>query len=137
MKDYLKYFIWAVIIGIILFIGETIRIKLSELVETTYRVFPLVVYDVLFPIFIGMFLRLPRLIQEIREHKQWAMNWTKLLAIGLPALYMILTQLFLYTSNGIYFPFASEIAQITSQSTTTMTIVSLVFGYILLDSLKK
>ncbi|WP_372459169.1 hypothetical protein [Alkalihalobacillus deserti] len=133
MKNFIKYFIGTIVIGIILYIGFRIQLNLVEVAETTFRITSLVIFGTLFPIFIGMLLRIPRLIQEIREEKQWKVNWMKLVAIGLPSLYIIIAQLLFFTSFGHYLPFSLGIFQLMDSNITT--IISLVFGYVLLDSL--
>lgn len=135
MKNFIKYFTWTVFIGIILYLGFRIQIHLKEIAASTYRPIPLWIFLTLFPVFVGMLLRLPRLIQEIREKKHRTVNWAKLLGIGLPTFYIIITQLLLSTSFGQYIPFSSEIWGLMGSNISA--IIGLVFGYVLLDSFKK
>jgi len=136
MNNFIKYLIWSIVIGGFLYIGFQIQLHLEEVAETTFRMEGPVIFGTIFPIFIGMLLRLPRLIQEVKEGKQWTVNWVKLIVMGLPTFYIIITQLFFFTSFGHYLPFSSEIIQFLMNSNIA-TIISLIFGYVLLDSFKK
>lgn len=133
-KNLIKYFTCTVIMGVILYIGLRIQINLNVLAASTYKVMPYYLFGILFPIFMGMLLRLPSLIQEFREKKQRAVNWAKLLGIGLPTFYIIINELLFFTLFGQYLPFSLEIMRLMNSNIST--IIGLVFGYVLLDSFK-
>ncbi|MDQ0255693.1 hypothetical protein J2S74_003075 [Evansella vedderi] len=135
MKNFLKYFMWTMLIGIILYYGFKIELNLQEMARSTFRLFPLVVFGTLFPLFLGMILRLPQFINEIREKKRWKFNWAKFIAIGLPALYITIIPLFFFTSFGHSLPLTMEVAQVTNPSITTIS--GIISGYILLDCMKE
>lgn len=132
MRNFLKYFFWTVVIGLICFIGLRYQLELREEGSRNYYIIPSVIYATLFPILFGMLLRLPRLIREIKEKKEWTLNWVKLLTVGLPTLYITLVPLLALTFLGKYLPFAMKIIQLD-----VLTISGLIFGYLLLDSIKK
>jgi uncharacterized membrane protein len=134
MKHFLKYFIWTAIIGFILFIGFRLHLNLEEEAKVNYNIVPMTIFGVVFPIFIGMLLRLPLLIKEIKEMKRWTINWAKITAIGIPTLYITLSPLLYFTSFGHKLPFTLEMVQLNSNATT---VAGLIFGYVLLDSIKK
>ncbi|WP_157967349.1 hypothetical protein [Paraliobacillus zengyii] len=96
-----------------------------------YKIMPVVIYGTIFPVLIGLLLRLPKLIIEIKQNKQWTFDWVKFIGIGLPSFYIIAMS-FLPFAISIKLP---EINML--ESPTFQIIAGVVFGYILLDSLKK
>jgi hypothetical protein len=97
---------------------------------------PFYIFATIFPIVIGMLLRLPKLIVEIKEKKQWSFDWINVAAIGIPSIYIAMIPLLsLFTFFGMNWLFAKEL--ILLGDTTLTTIAGIVFGYVLLDSLKK
>jgi hypothetical protein len=72
---------------------------------------------------------------EIKEKKEWTFDWTKVIAIGIPALYVALFPILSSTSFGTNFLFGQVL--VLFENTTLITTAGIVFGYVLLDSLKK
>ncbi|WP_232824170.1 MULTISPECIES: hypothetical protein [Paraliobacillus] len=100
-----------------------------------YSLMPVVIYATIFPVVIGLLLRLPKLIIEIKQNKQWTFDWIKFIAIGLPSFYIIAMS---------FLPFADleavsiKVPEMNMLDSPTFQIIAgVVFGYILLDSLKK
>lgn len=115
--------------------GIKYQVQLEEEANETYDLFPVVLYATIFPIFIGLFLRLPKLILEIKHKKKWTFDWIKFSAIALPCLYIITITILAYSPLGGGFIKVPKIILIGSP--TIQMIVGIVFGYALLDSLKK
>ncbi len=132
MRKFLKYFFWTVAIVLIFFIGSRYELQLIEKGQMTYNLWPAAIFATAFPVIIGILLRLPKLITEIKRDKAWSVNWIKLLAVGLPTLYLALVPLLSFTFLGKYLPFAIDIIHLDSSN-----IAGLIFGYVLLDSLKE
>lgn len=132
MKKFLRYFVWTVVIGFIYYAGSRYELHLLNEAQMNYNFWPQVIFAALFPILIGMLLRLPKLIKEIQQEKAWAVNWMKLLAVGLPTLYVTLVPVLSLTSLFRYIPFVMDIIHLDLS-----TLAGLVFGYVLLDSLKE
>lgn len=135
MKRFLRYFISLLIIGIIIYLGLSYKLHLEREAAKTYTILPLIRFSFVLPIIIGMLLRLPKLIVEIKEKKQWTFDWIKFVVIAIPALAVASSPFILYTSIGKYFSYFGEL--VSSQNTLLMTVGGIVFGYVLLDSLKK
>lgn len=72
---------------------------------------------------------------EIKDKKEWSFNWIKVIAIGIPALYIASLPILSYSSFGMNFLFVKELMLI--ENTTLITTAGIVFGYVLLDSFKK
>jgi hypothetical protein len=100
-----------------------------------FELFPVVLFATVFPIVIGLLLRLPRLIIEIKENRKWTFDWIKLIAVGLPTLTILSMSIIPFSSLGESFIKIPEIIMVGSP--TIQIIAGVVFGYILLDSLKK
>ena len=132
MGKFLSYLFWTVFIGLIYYVGSRYELHLIEQGQMNYNFWPTVIFAALFPILIGILLRLPKLIKEIKQEKAWSINWMKLLAVGLPTLYVSLVPLLSLTSLFKYLPFAMDLIHLNLS-----TVAGLVLGYVLLDSLKE
>ncbi|MFD2043049.1 hypothetical protein ACFSTA_01865 [Ornithinibacillus salinisoli] len=96
---------------------------------------PVVLFGTIFPIVIGLFLRLPKLLIEIKQNKQWTFDWIKFIAIALPSCYILSMSVLPFSSLGVNSIKIPEIIMIGSP--TIQIIAGVVFGYTFLDSLKK
>jgi len=110
-------------------------VQLENEASKNFELMPVVLFTTLFPIVIGLFLRLPKLIIEIKQKKQWRFDWIKFIAIGLPTFLVISLFILPFTSLGEGIIIVPEILWIASP--TFQIIAGIVFGYILLDCLKK
>ncbi|WP_339148824.1 MULTISPECIES: hypothetical protein [unclassified Sutcliffiella] len=132
MRKFLRYFFWTVVIGFIIYVGSRYELHLIEQGQMNYNFWPTVIFATIFPVLIGILLRLPRLIKEIKQEKAWSVNWIKLLAVGLPIFYVVLVPLLSLTSLFRYLPFAMDIIHFD-----LATLAGVIFGYVLMDSLKE
>jgi hypothetical protein len=119
--------------GFIFYLGAKYQIRLDEKASTTYDLMPVLLFATIYPIGIGLLLRLPKLIIEIKEKKQWTFDWIKVVSIGVPALYIASAPIL--ATTGINFLFVKGL--MLMGSFTLITVAGIVFGYVLLDSLKK
>lgn len=133
MKRFFYYLAWTLGIGIILYYGMQYQQDLGDQVAKTYNPIPLFIYVTLFPILIGVLLGLPKLFNDIRKNKKWKVDWIKLIAVGVPSLYIGSTSLLMLLPFQLIF---IDRIMFLNQSTFT-TVAGLVFGYILIDSLKE
>ena len=81
----------------------------------------------------GMLLRLPKLIIEIKDKKRWSIDWVKVLVIGIPSIYIAMIRLLLLFMEIICY-FSIEVMLLGDFTFTY--IAGVIFGYVLLDSLK-
>ncbi|WP_409271762.1 hypothetical protein V1499_19345 [Neobacillus sp. SCS-31] len=135
MKRFLYYLGSTVVIGIIFYLGMKYHINLKKEAEMSFNMFPTLIFTIVSPVVIGMLLRIPKLILEIIEKKKWTFDWAKIVAVGLPALYVGMAPYLYYTPMGDYMPFAAVFASLGASTITTAA--GVVFGYVLLDSLKE
>ncbi|WP_053367968.1 hypothetical protein [Bacillus sp. FJAT-27245] len=135
MKKFLHYLGSTLFVCIILYMGMKYHFHLKKEAEATYQMLPLLFFAVVSPIVIGMVLRLPKLILEILERKRWTFDWAKIVAVGLPALYVAMLPYVYYTQIGGHLPLAKEFAIL--EYSAIPTAAGIIFGYVLLDSFKK
>lgn len=135
MKRFVYYFVSTIVIGIIIYLGVKYQIYLGEKAKMTFEIIPVITFTSLFPIAVGVLLRLPAFMIKVKEKRPWTFDWVKIGAIGIPALYIALIPLLSLTSFAGSLPFVMEIMLIgDSMLTTTAGIVS---GYVLLNSIKR
>ncbi|WP_066050791.1 hypothetical protein [Robertmurraya korlensis] len=129
-----KYLFVTVVFAIILYIGAFIQLEIQEYQRSNYRMVPLMLFVSFFPILIGMFLRVPGLVKELKQNKRWEIDWGKVLMIGIPTLYIALYPFLFSIGIPVVSIFLSNYLLGTQYVTTT--IAGVVSGYILLGSLK-
>jgi hypothetical protein len=132
------YFIaWTVGIGIVFYFGIKYQAHLKNEARMTAKMVPVLVFETIFPIIIGILLRVPKLIMEIREKRLWTYDWVKIVAVGLPTLYITFLPLLSFTTPfGMDLLFSYEILFL-GDPVKTITTSGIIFGYVLLDSLKR
>ncbi|WP_404334569.1 hypothetical protein [Planococcus rifietoensis] len=139
MKRFFYYFIWSIAIIFIVYAGLQLQQLLSDRATAEFDPTPLWIYVVIFPIVIGLLLRTPKFMLERKESRIGGFDWSKFLAVGLPAfLVLILSVLPLLPVGNLIFSdeVYVHIDVLLYSSTTAQTIAGLVFGYTLLDSFK-
>ena len=133
MKRFLFLFFSTVVIGTIFYLGMEYQVRLREQSAIKFDLKPYIIYASIFPVFIGMLLRLPKLIIEIKDKRKWSFDWVKVLTIGIPSLYIAMIPLLaIFFGTNLLF---SKMFMFLGASTFT-SMAGLVFGYVLLDSLK-
>ena len=133
MKRFSFYFVSTIVIGVILYLAmeyqQHLRVKAAETFNYKSLLMPLTIFPILF----GLLLRSPKLILEIKEKKQWSFDWIKFVAIGIPSLYIAMMPILMLFIGWEYLLFSN----ILLRDTIFTTIAGIVFGYVLLDCLKK
>lgn len=133
MKRFIYILISTLVVGVLLYLGMEYQMKLRSEMAVTFNTKPVIIYSTIFPVLVGMFFRLPKLILEIKEKKRWSFDWMKAVIIGLPSLYIgIVPILAFYFSSNLLFP---QFELLIGNAYFT-SIAGTVFGYVLLDSLK-
>lgn len=118
-------------IGFICYLGIKLQLRIEYVAASEFNYTPLIIFVVVFPILIGMLVRLPKLITEILENKEWKFDGLKFTGIALPALFIIMVFILSHSSMGTTINFV-----LTGGSTFTI-IAGIVLGYSLLDCLKE
>lgn len=138
MKRFFYYFAWSIAITMIVYAGLELQQLLDEKAAAEFEPRPLWIYVVIFPIIIGLLLRTPKFMLERKESRIGGFDWSKFLAISIPAfIVIVLSILPLMPIENIPYPaFYEPFNLILFDGTTAQTIAGLVFGYTLLDSFK-
>lgn len=133
MKRSLYYVSWTLLISFVLYAGSKVHFYLKQQTEVTYDPIPQLLFVTFFPIIIGVLLRLPSMWSQ-RNSTKWGMDWPKLIAVGVPSLYV---------SIGMVLTFIFPIPELPLISFTTSVgypivhIVSgIVCGYVVVDSIR-
>lgn len=128
------YIGWTVVIGFIFTLMFKIEKTFIEQASKDFTLHQTYIYISLFPIFLGILLRLPKFIKDIRYKRNWSIDWLKLIVIGLPTLYISqINIIYFFIPNGHLLPFTTRLSHYSS--TSFFEITGLIFGYILLDSI--
>jgi hypothetical protein len=125
----------TVIIGGIIYWGIQYQNKLRIEGTMDFHLLPSILFLATFPVVIGILLRLPKLIIEIIEKNPWTFDWIKFVVVGLPSLYIVVMSILPYTPLGREGMLIPEIILVGSPTITT--IAGIIFGYVILDVLKK
>lgn len=140
MKRFMYYFIWFLCIGFICYLGSQYYMSLKSIAQDKFDDKFFFVYSIAFPIIMGMLLKLPLLVKDIRRQKKWTFDWAKFLAIGVPTFFIGSSPAWIYTV-WIYTPLVDYSAYMNLLNIVTYTpfatVAGVVFGYCLLDVLKK
>lgn len=131
MKRFLYYIIWMTAIMLLCYWGLKIQLGIQATAEREFNFIALIIYSLLFPIVVGLLLRLPRLIIERKENKKWEFDWVKFIGIALAPLFIII--LFIWS----LFNLNLSINFMIIGNPTLLTITGIILGYTLLDCLKK
>ena len=133
MKRFLFIFFSTVVIGFVFYIGLEYQVRLRERSAIVFDIKPYIIFASIFSIFMGMLLRLPKLILEIKDKRKWSIDWVKVLVIGIPSIYIAMIPLLaiVYGKNLLFFDEIMLLGDFTFTS-----IAGVIFGYVLLDSLK-
>lgn len=135
MKRLIMYLLGSIIIISVLYIGTEMQLWLKGYSDEDFNFIPQIVFSVFFPIVVGMLLRIPQLVKEIKLKKRWSIDWIKLIAIGIPSLYLAALPLSIFIRLPIYHPMF--LLKMITSGTIATTIAGVICGYILFDSLKE
>ena len=100
LKRFLYFFIWALAIGLVLYLGMQIQSLLIERSRVTFNPFPLGMYVALFPVVIGALLVMPEFLLKRQERMSRSFDWIKFAAAGVPALFVVLLSFFPFSPLG-------------------------------------
>ncbi|GGD15075.1 hypothetical protein [Pontibacillus salipaludis] len=108
---------------------------LQEEFKVTYeRPAASLLFAALFPVGIGVLLRLPKFILEVMARTPWTFDWIRGLAVGVPALVIVVWSTLPLTPYGEGMRMPDLI--LVGHPTLT-TIAGVVLGYLMLDAFKK
>ena len=134
-RRFLWYLLYTVFLGSVLLLGSEYTNALKKMAASTYHSLPYMIFSIIFPWLFGTLLALPHLVKSYQQQGHWYYDWVKLLAIGLPALYIALFQVAYYSQLTTWMPKTIQVLFLTSNF--SHTVCGLIFGYVLISSLEK
>ena len=136
LKRFLIFFAYSIFVIFIVIQVGNYGLVLRRGASATFKMFPVIIYYAITPIFYGLLLAIPYFIHETRKKGKLKFDWIKFLAIGIPSLYLVFFHL-------IYF-FIPSLAQyiyphrfVLLDSNIIIAFGGIVFGYLILTSLYK
>lgn len=127
------YFIYTLFALYLLSLGMLWERKLQITIGQTYSAYPSMLYMAVFPVLFGVLLAVPQFIAKVNKRGRWHYDWVVFLAAGLPALYADMAVPLLFSPVGGYLPKFNFLLT----STVPGFIGGIVFGYLILSSVKK
>jgi len=134
VRSFLYYIIWTIILGVIFYFGTMFHLNLKASMRYDANHIPYLLYVILFPIVVGMLLRLPKTIHVLRGNQRKSYDWIKLLAINIPIILFIFIPIINSTSEIL--PYFLIQPLMIVDNILLMTIAGIVFGYVILDCIK-
>lgn len=135
IKRLIGNFLYIIFIMYFLVKGMEWERDLKLLAGTTYNPYPHLVFLSIFPIIIGTFLAIPDFINKTKNQGNWYFDWVKLIAIGIPTLYVAISPALYFSPIGKYLPKIGSV--MLFYSSTPLIVCGIIFGYILLSSFNK
>ena len=135
MKRFFYYFGWTLGIGFIIFLGAKYQMRLELEAMATFELAQVVWFSSIFPIVIGILLKLPKFLNEIKQNKQWTFDWVKFIAIGFPSLCILIIYVSMPHLPQSILPFIPQLIFFgkSNNSNDSRSCV----GYILLDCIER
>lgn len=134
MKRFLYYFIWTLAIGFILYLGMLLQQQIAETAQRTFNPLPRQAYIALFPVIIGLLIRTPKFILQMKNRGAWKFDWPLFAAVGLPAFYLVVMTFVPFLPIGEGWLRIPDIVLLGG--TTVPTIAGVVLGYVVLAGFK-
>jgi hypothetical protein len=138
-NNWLRYFIYAVVLICYLTISNSLLRYLIEQRGITFSILPLMIWStIIFTIF-GVLLGLEKLVLEIRKEGKWKINLPKVIFLGVPSLYFSIGTTLVYSSEVFVQQTISSpiIFFIRGGSTNLLSVFQIVLGYVVVTSLFK
>lgn len=132
---FVYYFSWTVVIGFAIYLGATYQLRLQQEASQTFNMTSMILFSALFSVIIGILLGLPNLIKKMKQNNRWGFDWIKFIAIGFPSLFVVFMYVLLFYLPENVIGFLPQAIFLGNQ--TIQIIAGVVFGYILLDSVKR
>ncbi|MFJ8071317.1 hypothetical protein ACIQZD_20565 [Peribacillus sp. NPDC096447] len=139
LKRAICYLTYLVVVLGVLFIGLKYQQHLFTVSRETFEIKGYLLYESSLPIFLGMILAIPRLLQNLSKKGHLKMNWLRLVILGLPFLYLSIIPILYFSGALIDWPLSRFVFGYygANGSTTLNSITGVVAGYIIVTSFYK
>lgn len=137
LKRFIGYLLYTLLLIFLVIKGSQYAYTLRVLTGRTLSPLPSMVFTTVYPIVFGMILGLPHAIGHWRKPGVWKIDWTRMLAIGIPCLLTNLSLLLFFFSpiSKLMGRFAHVLAALTDVQVATIS--GLILGYVILTSIQK
>ena len=139
VKDWLKYLIYIALLLLIIaakgYVGNLFTLYFKQEYKPNYCYLVIIV---LINICIGVALGLEHLVREMRKEGIWKINLPKLIVVGMPALYISLAGIWIY--SGIQFLqkiILYPLLFLLKYGSGPISLFQLIFGYVVITSFYK
>lgn len=122
------------LICVSLYFGLSYGLKLNLEKSRTLNAYPSMIFDVIFSMFMGLLLGVPDLIARTKLSGTWRIDWLRFVIIGIPALTITTSHLLYFSPIG---NFVYPILLPWNYNNLAVIISGVIFGYILISSIKK
>ncbi|WLD92330.1 hypothetical protein [Alkalihalobacillus sp. AL-G] len=135
MKQFLFNLVYTFVMILLVIEGYEFQRKLVHEGSAMFNMYPSLLFLSVYPIVLGMLFRLPLLFKEVKDGNKWKVGWVKIISIGLPAFYIA-------SFPALYFSPITDIVNLYPMNLNLdegpiISIAGVVFGYVLLDSIKE
>ncbi|KGP73461.1 hypothetical protein [Pontibacillus yanchengensis] len=131
MNRFIYYLLWTLLFISVLYFGSKWYFELKQLAQVEYNPIPHYMFSTLFPIVIGLLLKVPGMWDH-RHVTRWGMDWPKLIVIGAPSLYFSVGTLLVLTNIIPTLPLFTF--AMTKAFPSIHIISGIILGYVMLDS---
>lgn len=128
VKKILKYVSYTFGLFVLLAMISRVNSHFSAISQETYRMVPWQIYALLMYIPVGVYIGLPKLLNESKKPGRWRVNFYKIVCIAFPMMYL---------SFYWYFPFFYPIPEFLSTSKSLFNFGNMIAGFFYIDSLAK
>ncbi|MDQ7092008.1 hypothetical protein REC12_00165 [Desulfosporosinus sp. PR] len=132
-ERFIGYLVYTLFVGVVIYWGFMYEQYLKTQAGRTFAPYPYYTFMALYPIFIGMILAVPRLIQRIRQEGKWRIDWQMLLPVGIPTFLYNISMLLSFLLHAPLL-FKYNWYQIMLSNPRSLDISGIVCGYIILAS---
>ncbi|MEJ9229214.1 hypothetical protein LAV79_06860 [Peribacillus butanolivorans] len=140
-KRTISYLSYLILLLSVLFFGLKYQHHLEIISSETFEIKGYFLFQSFFPIFIGIILAIPSIVQNFLTNGHWKVNWLRLLILRLPFIYMSIIPI-LYFTEIIKFdlPFSTLVWVRyfgADGSIIFNSITGIIASYIVLTSIRK
>lgn len=137
-KLWLKYLIYIVLISFLIFVRSYVGNLFTAYFkrEFQYNYF-YVVITTLLGVCIGVLLGIEHFIKERRNEGTWNINMPKLILVGLPSLYLSLTNILIYSKIDFFHTLAYPLLYLLKLGSSYVILFQLILGFVVITSFNK
>lgn len=144
LKRVIGYLIYVAVFGLLVVLAENLNHHFQDIFRSTFRApyFWLFITQIVFPILVGLLLALPQFIRTARQEGSWKTDWIVLLAVGLPALCIVIAPVAFYALASLIppetesMPIPYLLFRVLNYP-ALFKVFGLLLGFVLLTSLRK